>query len=119
MKTICFFVFFFLCGILFCCDSFSAPPKEPKAHSVNISEPDEPQPMDMMDDMRIKEPEEPPMITPKDRSDIFKELEKEPEITLFEPDIRMKEPVISEPELPFMIPAGEVYFVCPKGMKCQ
>lgn len=117
LKTICLA----LMATIFLCTSpaFSAPPKEPKAPIINIPEPDEPQPMDIMDDMRLKEPYEPIEITPKDREDIFKDLEKEPEIILFEPDIRMKEPVVKEPEIPFMIPAGEVYPICPKGMKCQ
>lgn len=98
----------------------AAEPEEPKPPVMNLPEPDEPLPGGgaQMDDLLFKGPEGPPVPDPKDR-DIFKLYEKEPDIPLFEPDIRFYDKGAKEPEPLLTAPGGELYFHCPKGMICR
>lgn len=99
-------------------DAAAAEPKEPKPPRVSVSEPDEPLPNVRMDDLPLKAPEEPVAPDRSDR-DIFKSYEKEPDIPIFEPDIRLSPKTSREPD-PFAIsPDGELNFICPKGLICR
>lgn len=121
MKKIVFaLLIFFLYINSFAAPLGSAPPKEPKPYIPNISTPDEPQPKGgiPLDDLNIKEPYPPVETTPRDK-DIFKKYEKEPDIPLYEPSLRFRDPYAKEPEPLIILPDGEFYFVCPKYMKCE
>lgn len=99
-------------------DAVAAEPKEPKPPRVSVNEPDEPLPNGQMDDLSLKAPEEPVVPDRNDR-DIFKSYEKEPDIPIFEPDIRLSPKTSREPD-PFAIsPDGDFNFICPKGLICK
>ncbi len=87
---------------------------------MSAPEPDEPLPEGgvQMDDLPLKEPDELAVPEPGDR-DIFRLYEKEPEIPLFEPDIRFGPDGSKEPEPLLISPDGELHWPCPKGLICR